>query len=97
MSVKQVALKVRQVENLCAVHFYFYAVFVTAGNYLATAIVTSDPVYCHHSFEARLVSPSFCFYILFFYRNCCHSLIPATASPNMLFRTALKKTFTQHG
>ena len=71
--------------------------FVATCNYSATAIATSDPVYCHRYFEGLDV-PSFRS-VLFFYPNCCHSLFAATVIHliAMSFRTALKKTFAQHG
>ena len=74
------------------------AVFVASVNYSATAISTSDPVYCHRYFEARLAVLSF-WPVFVFYPNCCRSLILATVLHliAMSFRTTFKKTFTKHG
>ena len=75
---------------------YLQAVFVATCNYSATAFATSDPVYCHRYFEARLVVMSF--RSVFFLSemlapfNSCYS----SSLKSMSFRTALKKTFAQH-
>ena len=78
---------------------YLQAVFIATSNYSATAIATSDPVYCNRYFEARLVVTSFRSDFFLPELLCCRSLIAATVFHliAMSFRTALKKTFAQHG
>ena len=101
-SEKQVALLKRNKAGNLFVRCLLLRIFKQCSslpeNIQLPLLLTSDPVHCHRYFEARLVVPSLRS-VFFSYPNCCRSLIPATVLHLivMSFRTALKKTFAQHG